>query len=510
MSNNRWQVSLAAAALLLVVIPAAAQDWPMWGLTPQRNMVGPHTLTIPVDFNPGQLVGRSGEVDMTTTRHIKWIAKLGSQTYGNPSVANGRVYVGTNNAYPFDTKYQGDRSIMLCLDEATGKMIWQYNVRKLGGGKVSDWEFLGICSSAAIKDDRVYFVNNLCQIVCLDANGLTSGNLGVTDEAEHYAEKDAPPVELGPTDADVIWRYDMAEELGVFVHNISSNSPMVVGDNVWVATSNGVDWSHVNIPNPRAPALIAVNKHTGELVGEEASGVSERMLHCNWASPAYAEHDSKGLVIWGGGDGFMYAFDPMPVPDDEGFGILKEIWRTDINPPHYRHDSEGNPIKYATREGPSEIISTPVIHDGFVYVAIGQDPEHGTGLGAFSCLKVDTGEIVWQYTDIDRSISTASVHDGLVYVADYAGKVHCLDAVSGEVKWVHDTQAHIWGSTLVADGKVMIGNEDGFFTILAAGPEPKLLAEIEFPAPIYSSPIVANGVLYVATQSHLYAVAAAE
>lgn len=478
----------------------------MWGLTPQRNMVWPHDANIRTDLDPGKLVGRSGQVEEGSTKHVKWVAKLGSQAYGNPTVADGRVYVGTNNASPRDSKYTGDRSVVLCLDEKTGEMIWQYNVRKLGGGKVADWEFLGICSSPAVEGDRVYVVSNLCEVVCLDVNGMADGNQGVTDEATYYAEQGADPLTLGPTDADVIWRYDMAEELGVFPHNISSNSPVVAGDVVWVATSNGVDWSHVNIPNPRAPALIGLNKTTGELVAEEASGVSQRMLHCNWSSPAYVEHEGKGMVVWGGGDGYAYAFDAVPVKDADGFGILKELWRVDLNPPQYRRDADGQPIKYATPPGPSEAISTPVFHDGKVYIGIGQDPEHGIGVGAWTCIDLVTGKLLWQYTGINRTISTASVHDGLVYIADYAGVVHCLDADTGQIKWTHDTQAYIWGSTLVADGKVLIGNEDGYLTILQAkGGDKNVLAEIEFPAPIYSSPIIAHGTLYIATQSHLYA-----
>ena len=64
----------------------------------------------------------------------------------------------------------------------------------------------------------------------------------------------------------------------------------------------------------------------------------------------------------------------------------------------------------------------------------------------------------------------------------------------------------MWSSTLVADGKVFLGDEDGDFVILAATKEKKVLNEVNFGAPIYSSPIVANGVLYVGTQTHLYAI----
>jgi outer membrane protein assembly factor BamB len=67
--------------------------------------------------------------------------------------------------------------------------------------------------------------------------------------------------------------------------------------------------------------------------------------------------------------------------------------------------------------------------------------------------------------------------------------------------------AAIWGSTLVADGKVFIGDEDGILTVLAAGKEMKKLAEIEFPSSIYSTPTIANGVMYVSDRSRLYAIA---
>ena len=55
-------------------------------------------------------------------------------------------------------------------------------------------------------------------------------------------------------------------------------------------------------------------------------------------------------------------------------------------------------------------------------------------------------------------------------------------------------KAHMWGSTLVADGKVYVGDEDGDFVVLAASKEKKLLSETNLGAPIYSTPVVANGV----------------
>jgi outer membrane protein assembly factor BamB len=283
-----------------------------------------------------------------------------------------------------------------------------------------------------VDGDRVYVVSNRCEILCLDAKGMKNGNDGpfkyeqmytdgtYFDKAEQgtLTEADAQ-TENKPHEADIIWRYDMRSELGVFPHNIASNSALVVGDRVYVATSNGVDWSHINIPNPKAPALIALDKHTGELIGEDASGISERMFHCNWSSPSYAKIGGEPQLIFGGGDGWAYGFDPVPVEDDDGFMVFRELWKYDCNPPHYRHDEDGEPIKYATYKGPSEIISTPVIKNEKIYVAIGQDPEHGEGLGNLVCIDpTKTGDItqsgrVWEYDKIDRTISTAAVYDSV-------------------------------------------------------------------------------------------------
>jgi outer membrane protein assembly factor BamB len=146
-------------------------------------------------------------------------------------------------------------------------------------------------------------------------------------------------------------------------------------------------------------------------------------------------------------------------------------------------------------------------------VAIGQDPEHGEGVGSLSCIDAGKeGDIsedgaVWRFNDLHRTISTVSIdpQTDLLYVADYSGFVYCLDADTGELQWKHDMLAHMWGSTLVADGKLYLGDEDGDFVILSATREKEVISETNFGVPIYSTPIEANGVVYVATQTHLYA-----
>src|SRR5687768_6647783 len=83
-----------AACVLAGLWPVLAQDWPMWGGTPQRNMASP-IKNLPVAW------------DVKAKKNIKWKADLGSQSYGNPVIAGGKVFVGTNNENPRNPKITG-------------------------------------------------------------------------------------------------------------------------------------------------------------------------------------------------------------------------------------------------------------------------------------------------------------------------------------------------------------------------------------------------------------------
>ena len=98
----------------------------------------------------------------------------------------------------------------------------------------------------------------------------------------------------------------------------------------------------------------------------------------------------------------------------------------------------------------------------------------------------------------------AATDNERIYVTDVAGKLHCLDARTGECCWVHETGDQAWGGPLVADDKLYFGNKKNFY-IMTAGREPKLLSTSRMSAPIYSTPIAANGVLYVASNRYLWA-----
>lgn len=497
--------------------PANAGDWTQWGGHNSRNFISSEK-GMPVSFDPGKKKAGSEDIDMATTKNCLWVAKLGSQAYGTCTVSNGKIFVGTNNESPRSPKHIGDRGIVMCFDEKTGAFKWQLAAPKLGAGKVSDWEFLGMCSTPTIVGDKGYLVTNRCEIMCIDTKGLEDGNQGFQDESKYMAAPDkdgkVTPVETDSTDADILWVYDMRKELGVFPHNIASNYPLVVDGKVYVATSNGVDWSHTNLPAPTAPSFVCVDAETGKYEAElpEELKVSENIMHCNWSSPCAITVGGKTQIVFAAGDGWVYGLGTAAekVKVDDEISELPVKWKYNACPKEYRFDEKGEKRKYAEYDGPSELIATPVFHDGLLYVSIGQDPEHGEGVGMMSCIDPSgsgdlTDKPVWTFRGIERTISSPAVKDGLVYVSDYTGRLFCLDAKTGKENWKFDTKGHIWSNPLLVDGKIYLGNEEGELFILAEGKELKEIGSVEFPSPVMGTPVAANGVLYISTHTHLYA-----
>jgi hypothetical protein len=531
----------------LAKLKVGPKDWPQWGGWSGKNNT-PDGKNIPIEW------------DVDDGTNIKWSVKLGSQTYGNPVISNGKVYVGTNNSAGHLKRYPSnvDLGCLLCFDEKTGEFLWQHSSPKLSTGRVHDWPLQGICCSPAIDGERLWFVTSRGEVRCLDTEGFRDDENDGSFTSEPNENKD---------EADVIWVFNMMAKLKVSQHNMCSCSIAMVGDILLVNTSNGLDESHLNLPSPDAPSFIALDRNTGELLWSDKSP-GANILHGQWSSPTVAEFNGQTQVIFAGGDGWVYSFDPK----GDGDGNSKLLWKLDGNPKDSKWILGGR----GTR---NNIIATPVIYDGNVYVAVGQDPEHGEGVGHVWCIdpnkrgdvsstlakgkdgkiipprrlqNVDTEEgekielnpnsaVVWHYTKVDtdgngkfafeetmhRTIGTAAIKNDLLFISDFSGLFHCMDAKTIDEKttnddgthppvqyWKYDMFAAAWGSPLIVDGKVYIGDEDGDIAIFNMSSDPEVampdeepIVEINVGNAVYSSPIVANDTLYIANKSTLYAIA---
>lgn len=337
-----WLTMLAAVS---GPMEADAADWPQWGGSGSRNMVSSEE-GLPTSFS------RDGE-------NLAWSVRLGAHTYGNPTVAGGKVFVGTNGqAIRNDPRLDsGHPGVAFCLSEDTGELLWKLAVPERKHGFPVDSHFvhqnMGVCSSPAVDGDRVYLVTSSAEILCLDVNGLADGNDGpFTDEGQYMAGHGKPPLEVSDGDADIIWCFDPIDEVGVMPHDAASCSVLIHGDYLYTSTSNGVGGmrgatffsKHAYMVRPDAPAMIVLDKHTGRLVARERSGISKGIYHGQWSSPSCGRVNGKTLIFFGGGDGFCYAFEAIDSAGSEPID-MKLVWSYDCNPPEYR-SRDGKPSRF--------------------------------------------------------------------------------------------------------------------------------------------------------------------
>ncbi len=453
--------------------------------------------------------------EVFSQKDLIWEIALGTNQYTVPKLDGGMLFVGINDRHldhPAVERTGG--GIFMSLDPATGQKHWQLPIPRYMEGIRPPFHFnhwaCGVISQPVIEGDRLYIVSPRGEVLCLDRMGQANGNTGpFVDEAAYMGA--APGYELTKTDGDIIWLVDMIEQFGVVPHDACGSNPLLLGDYLYVNTSNGVDNRHDAPANPDAPSLIVLDKHTGALAATDGGRISPNVLHGQWSSPVAAEFDGQKMVLFGGGDGVLYAFEPLA---GSGTGQTPEslnlIWKYDCNPAEYRM-RDGNEIPYSRHnrrspDGPSEIIATPTVVGNRVYIAIGQSPNHGPGQGCLTCLDGKTGKKIWENRQVERSLATAAVQDGLLYIPDFTGRMHCLDANTGEILWQQDLESGVWSaSPLIVEDKVYISTERRELWVFKAGREKEVLGRCRVDSPGIT-PLYENGVLYLPTQHRLFAI----
>ncbi|HVK13262.1 MAG TPA: PQQ-binding-like beta-propeller repeat protein [Gemmataceae bacterium] len=459
-----------------------------------------------------------------------------------------------------------DKGIVMCFDEKTGKFLWQMVHDKMESGQVNDWPREGVCSTPVVDGDRVYYTSNRCEVVCLDATGMANGNDGFQAEKyktptdgdvlwsyDMYKELKVFPHNM--TDCSPLIVGDLI--FVVTANGVDENhanipfpeAPSFIalskqsGKLVWKSNLPGRNIMHGQWANP-----------TYAVVGGKA-----QVIFPGGDGWLYGLEPETGKVIWKfdanpkdskyelGGKGTRSDFIGTPViyndkmyigtgQDPEHFDGVGHFWcieltkQGDVSPELVVDDKKDPPV---TKPNPNSAV---VWHFG------GDEKRN----------------FVKRDFVFGRTMSSACIVDDVLYIADIAGYLHCLDAKTGTRYWQWDTKAAIWGSAYYVDGKVILANEDGdmyFFKhekthevldevdagsragtdaenkakaggkdesdARKAGNDARdeaaaavrekvktkyLLQKVEVAEAIRSTPIVANGGLYILTEKTLYAV----
>jgi outer membrane protein assembly factor BamB/precorrin-6B methylase 2 len=501
---------------------AVAVDWPMLGHDGTRNSVSGEEGA-PVAWRIEQR--RDGQL-IRGAKGVRWSAKLGSATFSSPVVSGGLVWIGTNNSRPGVKQNDTEGSALLCFRAEDGKQVYQYVSPRFGTSRIQDSGFAGLGSSPLTEGDRLWIVTNRSEVLCLDIGPLQRG--------------DGAPREL--------WKLDLVKEFDIFprIFTMGPARPCSIGPSwkgrIFVTTNNGVDQSYAIVPKPNAPSLVCLDKNTGKVHWKDNSPGGNVLL-TQLASPTVAEIGGRVQVVVPQSDGWTRSFDPQ---------TGEKLWEFDVNPKASRYDIRGVGNRNC-------LMGNAVVYEGRVYVASGNDPERGDGIGRLVCidptkrgdvsseLAVDSagkplarrrvqavnekeGEkaipnpnsaLIWEFVRcgaddfldvMHRSMGSVAIANGLVIAADFSGIVHCLDAKTGKRHWSHDALAAIWATPLIVGDKVYVADEDGGIAVFQLSADPKHaepLATTTHSSSICASPVYANGTLYVANRNTLFAVDAA-
>jgi outer membrane protein assembly factor BamB len=259
-------------ALIIFAANVSAEDWPMFGRDKTRNSVSP-------EKNPPI------EWDVKTGKNIKWKAKIGSYTFATPVVANGLVWIGTNNDNPREPNHSNlvePGGVLMCLRASDGKFLYQH-ASPQRKGPTFRWAYNGITSSPLVEGDRFWCTTTLAETICMDISPLR--------------QEEGNPTE--------IWKLDMIKDLGGFPHaGVMGGGEMCsigasYGDLIYVITSHGKTNyfdSEQNVSDPKAPALVCLNKNTGKVIWEDHSPGTNILLG-EWASPLVMDIAGRGQVI---------------------------------------------------------------------------------------------------------------------------------------------------------------------------------------------------------------------
>lgn len=418
------------ASSLLAAEPA---DWYQWR--------GPEGNGISRDKNLPDTWSTKGE-------NVLW-SKEEYASRSTPITNNGKLYLVTR--YKPETTEEGEQ--LVCLNADTGELLWsqQHNVY------LSDAPAERVGWSSPVADPKtgnIYWLGLGCQFMCL--NGETG---------------------------EVIWEHAMSEEYGMLsTYGGRTNFPIIYDDLV-IISGVMTQWGEHAVPAHR---FVGFDKRTGAAVWFEIT--RPKPEDTTYSTPFLTVFNGQAAMVFGGGDGFMYAMQPR---------TGKVIWK-------YPCSNRG--------------INTPplVAADGTVYCGHReQNAADPRSLGAIFAIngaqasgEIKEEDLKWKIPGRSVEGSQPLLIDGRLYVIEDGGTLVIIDAKTGEV--IDDKKVgRRPGSLVYGDGKIYCSEQTGNFWVFEPTEEGvKELARVRTKSgeEILAAPIISHGKIYVTTTRALYCI----
>jgi outer membrane protein assembly factor BamB len=391
--------------------------------------------------------------DWTTTKNIKWKTSIPGRGHSSPIVWGNRVFLTT---------------------AIEGELVPGHKAVKHMDG---DKEFLHPDSVGANH-------KQLFKVICLDRkNGKLlwektafegtpyddrhrkssyAASTPATDGKYVYAFFGTEGLYAYDMKGGLIWQADLGK-LGT-VGMGTGTSPIVYQNLVIVQCDE---------ENGEASFIVGIDKKTGKEVWR-----TPRKVQVSWSTPLLVNTGKRPELITTGTE-FVIAYDPSSG---------KELWR------HKGVESNAIP--------------SPVANGEMVFVSAGSPAKIvlAITLGATGDL---AESVVWKYTKGTAYVPSPILYGDYLYLTSDRGVLTCLDAKTGEVKYEGGRvpiPASFTASPVAFDGKILLTSEDGDTFVIKAGPKHEIIATNSIGEPVYASPAMADGNIFIRGERNLYCI----
>jgi len=215
-------------------------------------------------------------------------------------------------------------------------------------------------------------------------------------------------------------------------------------------------------------AIVALEAKTGR-----ERWRTKRAVQVSWSTPVLVPTGARTELVTNGAE-WIIAYDPA---------TGKELWRS--------------------KGVESNAIHTPVVGNGVVIVTAGFPAKKTIAI------KPGAGQVLWTYEKGTAYVVSPILYEGQLYLVNDRGVITALDALTGEVKYEGGrvpVPASFMGSPIAAEGKILMTSEDGDTFVIRAGPKHEIITTNSVGEPVYTTPAISNGRIYIRGERHLFGI----
>ena len=397
-------------------------------------------------------------VQWSETEHIAWKVPLPAWSGGTPVLWGDRIFVTSPSKEESTEKVSGDGNgtpmsnpggselLLLCLDKNSGALRW---TSELDTGNELRRKQNDSSPSPVTDGTHVWAVTGTGAVVALDLEGK------------------------------ILWKHHLQEEYGPFGQMFGyASSPILFDGKLIVQVLHGYRTDEPSY-------LAAFDALTGELCWRyERPTDQEGESPDAYTTPTLLEFGGRTHIVVAGG-GYVTGHNP-----DTG----EEYWRVGgLNPRNSKN---------------WRIIASPVPMRDRIFVPTRKRPFLAVRLQGPTDKPEAAVDWVWDESG-GPDVPTPACDGRYLYMVDDRGKATCVEPETGKAVWGPENTAEgtVSASPLLADGKLYITNEDGVTTVLASGPEFKILATNTVDSEYTLSSLAASGNrLFLRTDGYLYCI----